>query len=215
MYTDMYLFSEAIRSIFPEAYEVPFVTDNKVYIRDLINRINETNFNRELWYTTGLANEEFREIRCLENGNYILCNREIIIDEIWALINDSYYNDILILKVSNPDYYVVDGSECRAIAIINNEVIEPLEKIASGYYRFSDGHVESVSDLTVEERYTYKTTDDDKYIVIGVQDHCSIIRENDNSIYKIQKFDELSPERICSLQKQISKHKTFEVLLGI
>lgn len=92
----------------------------------------------------------------MENGNYLLCNREIIIDEIWALINDSCYNDILILKVSNPDYYVVDGSQCSAIAIINNEVIEPLEKIASGYYRFSDGHVESVSDLTVEERYTYK-----------------------------------------------------------
>lgn len=143
----MHLFSKAIRSIFPEAYKIPFVTDNKAYIRDLINRINETKFNRELWYTTGLVNEEFREIKYLENGNFLLCNREIIIDEIWALINDSCYNDILILKVSNPDYYVVDRSECSAIAIINNEVIEPLEKIASGYYRFSDGHVESVSDL--------------------------------------------------------------------
>lgn len=71
VYADMHLFSKAIRSIFPEAYKVPFVTDNKAYIRDLISRINETKFNRELWYTTGLANEEFREIRCLENGNYL------------------------------------------------------------------------------------------------------------------------------------------------
>ena len=119
------------------------------------------------------------------------------------------------MKVSNPDYYVVDGSQCSAIAIINNEVIEPLEKIASGYYRFSDGHVESVSDLTAEERYTYKATDDDKYTAIGVQDHCSIIQENDDSICKIQEFDELNPEIIRSLQKQISKHKTYEVRLGI
>lgn len=215
VYVDMHLFSRAIRSIFPEAYRNPFVTDNKVYIRNLINRINETKFNRELWYNTGLANGEFREIKYLKNGSYLLCNREIIIDEIWALIDDSCYNDILILKISNPDYYVIDGKEYSAIAIINNEIIEPLEKIASGYYRFSDGHVESVSDLTVEERYTYKEMDDDKYIVIGVQDHCSIIQENDDSIGKIQELDELNPEIIRSLKKQISKHKTYEVQLGI
>lgn len=215
VYADMHLFSKAIRSVFPEAYKVPFVTDNKEYIRDLINRINETKFNQELWYNTGSANEEFRKIRCLENGNYLLCNREIIIDEIWTLINDSCYNDILILKISNPAYYLVNGRECSAIAIINNEIKEPLEKIASGYYRFSDGHVESVSDLTVEERYTSKETDDDKYIVIGVQDHCSIIQENDDFIRKIQELDELNPEIICSLQKQISKHKTYKVQIGI
>ena len=215
VYADMHLFSRAIRSIFPEAYRNPFVTDNKVYIRNLINRINETKFNRELWYNTGLANGEFREIKYLKNGSYLLCNREIIIDEIWALIDDSCYNDILILKISNPDYYVIDGKEYSAIAIINNEIIEPLEKIASGYYRFSDGHVESVSDLTVEERYTYKEMDDDKYIVIGVQDHCSIIQENDDSIGKIQEFDELNPGIIRCLKKQISKHKTYEVQLGI
>lgn len=212
VYADMHLFSRAIRSIFPEAYRNPFVTDNKVYIRNLIN---ETKFNRELWYNTGLANGEFREIKYLKNGSYLLCNREIIIDEIWALIDDSCYNDILILKISNPDYYVIDGKEYSAIAIINNEIIEPLEKIASGYYRFSDGHVESVSDLTVEERYTYKEMDDDKYIVIGVQDHCSIIQENDDSIGKIQEFDELNPGIIRCLKKQISKHKTYEVQLGI
>ena len=215
VYADMHLFSRAIRSIFPEAYRNPFVTDNKVYIRNLINRINETKFNRELWYNTGLANGEFREIKYLKNGSFLLCNREIIIDEIWALIDDSCYNDILILKISNPDYYVIDGKEYSAIAIINNEIIEPLEKIASGYYRFSDGHVESVSDLTVEERYTYKEMDDDKYIVIGVQDHCSIIQENDDSIGKIQEFDELNPGIIRCLKKQISKHKTYEVQLGI
>ena len=215
VYADMHLFSRAIRSIFPEAYRNPFVTDNKVYIRNLINRINETKFNRELWYNTGLANGEFREIKYLKNGSYLLCNREIIIDEIWVLIDDSCYNDILILKISNPDYYVIDGKEYSAIAIINNEIIEPLEKIASGYYRFSDGHVESVSDLTVEERYTYKEMDDDKYIVIGVQDHCSIIQENDDSIGKIQEFDELNPGIIRCLKKQISKHKTYEVQLGI
>ena len=215
VYADMYLFSGAIISIFPEAYKAPFVTDNKVYIRNLINKLNNTKFNQELWYNTGLANAEFREIRCLENGNYFLCDREIIIDEIWALVDDYCYNDILILKVSNPGYYVVDGSECSAIAIINNEIIEPLEKIESGYYRFSDGHVEPISDLSVEIRYTYKAVDDDKYIVIGVQQHCSIILENDDFICKIQKIDKLNLERIISLQKQISKHKTYEVQLGI
>ena len=44
--------------------------------------------------------------------------------------------------------------------------------------------------------------DYDKYIVIGVQEHCSIIQENDDVIRKIQEFDELNPERMCSLQKK-------------
>lgn len=215
VYADMHLFSRAIRSIFPEAYKNPFVTDNKEHIKALITRLNETKFNRELWYNTGLANEEFREIKSLKNGNYLLCNREIIIDEIWSFINDSNYADILILKVSNPDYYVVDGRKCGHIAIINNEIKEPFEKIISGYYRFQDGHVEPVSNLTVEERYTYKEIDDDKYIVIGVQHHCSIIQDNDSSICKIQEFDELNPEIIRRLRKEISKHKTYEVQLGI
>lgn len=214
VYDDMILFNKTIRSIFPEAYKNTFVTNNKVYIRELIDKINDTKFNREFWYNTGWSHEKFRKIRCLQNGNYILCDREIIIDEIWALVDDYFYNDILILKVSNPDYYVLNGIECRNIAIINNEITEPYKKIESGYYRFLDGHVEPVSNLNVERRYICGA-EDENYIVIGVQDHCSIIHPNDNFICDIQEFDRLNPEIIISLQNKISKNKTDNVLLGI
>ena len=119
------------------------------------------------------------------------------------------------MEVSNPDYYVVDEKKCDAIAIINNEIVEPIGKIESGYYRFSDGHVESVRNLDVERRYTYKGLDEDKYIAIGVRDHCSIIQKNDVAIRQIQKYESLDQARILSLQKNISKNKTYEVQLGL
>ena len=41
--------------------------------------------------------------------------------------------------------------------------------------------------------------------------NCSTIQENDDIICEIEEFDELNSERMRSLQKQISKHKTYKV----
>jgi len=57
--------------------------------------------------------------------------------------------------------------------------------------------------------------DAEKYIVIGVQEHCSIISENDQWIEQLQEHETLSPEIMRDLQKNISKNKTYNVRLGI
>ena len=102
------------------------------------------------------------------------------------------------------------------IMIINNEILEPYYKIESGYYRFKDGHVESFKNLDIQERTTYRGfADAEKYIVIGVQEHCSIISENDQWIEQLQEHETLSPEIMRDLQKNISKNKTYNVRLGI
>ena len=216
VYDDMYTFNDVVRSVLPEAYRLPYETENSQIIEELIQRLDEATFNQELWYNTGLGNNEFTKIEHLENGNYLLCGREIIIEKIYALVTNNYYNDLLILKIENPALYMIDGEEYDHIMIINNEIIEPYYKIESGYYRFKDGHVESVKNLDIQERTTYRGfADTEKYIVIGVQDHCSIISENDQWIEQIQGKEKLSPEIMRDLQKNISKNKTYNVRLGI
>ena len=126
------------------------------------------------------------------------------------------YDDLLILKIENPALYMIDGEEYDHIMIINNEILEPYYKIESGYYRFKDGHVESFKNLDIQERTTYRGfADAEKYIVIGVQEHCSIISENDQWIEQLQEHETLSPEIMRDLQKNISKNKTYNVRLGI
>jgi len=178
--------------------------------------LDEAIFNQELWYNTGLGNNEFTKIEHLKNGNYLLCGREIIIEKIYALVTNNYYDDLLILKIENPALYMIDGEEYDHIMIINNEILEPYYKIESGYYRFKDGHVESFKNLDIQERTTYRGfADAEKYIVIGVQEHCSIISENDQWIEQLQEHETLSPEIMRDLQKNISKNKTYNVRLGI
>lgn len=216
VYDDMYTFNDVIRSVMPEAYRIPYETENRQIIETLIQKLNETTFNQKLWYNTGLGNNEFTKIEHLENDNYLLCEREIIIKKIYALVTNNYYDDLLILKIENPVLYTIDGEEYDHIMIINNEIIEPYYKIESGYYRFKDGHVEAFKNLDVQERSTYRGfADHEKYIVIGVQEHCSIISENDQWIAKLQEKENLSSEIIKNLKKNICKNKTYNVRLGI
>lgn len=216
VYDDMYTFNDVVRSVLPEAYRLPYETENSQIIEELIQKLDEATFNQKLWYNTGLGNNEFTKIEHLENGNYLLCEREIIIEKIYALVGNNYYDDLLILKIENPALYMIDGEEYDHIMVINNEILEPYYKIESGYYRFKDGHVESVKNLDIQERITYRGfADTEKYIVIGVQDHCSIISENDQWIEQLQGKEKLSPEIMRDLQKNISKNKTYNVRLGI
>lgn len=216
VYDDMYTFNDVVRSVLPEAYRLPYETENSKIIEELIQKLDEAIFNQELWYNTGLGNNEFTKIEHLKNGNYLLCGREIIIEKIYALVTNNYYDDLLILKIENPALYMIDGEEYDHIMIINNEILEPYYKIESGYYRFKDGHVESFKNLDIQERTTYRGfADAEKYIVIGVQEHCSIISENDQWIEQLQEHETLSPEIMRDLQKNISKNKTYNVRLGI
>lgn len=213
VYDDMHLFSMVVRSVLPEAYKTPYFTANSEYIEMLINKLNITRFNRELWYNTGLSNLEFKKIVKLENGNYLLANREIIIEEVWAYITDSSYNDVLVLRISNPDYYEIENKKYSAIAVINQELIVPIEKISSGYFRFPNGQVEMIDNLDIQERYNYRDIEDNKYIIIGVQDHCSIIMENDDYVIQLQSEEFLDKNKIISFYKNISKNKTDNVMM--
>lgn len=215
VYDDMHMFSKMVRSVIPEAYKTPYSTTNSDYIAELIEKLNQAKFNRDLWYNTGLANLTFKEILRLENGNYLLNERELIIEEVWAYITDASYNDILILRVENPDYYEIDNEKYSAIAIINKEHIVPVERISSGFFRFQDGHVESINNIDVQERYNYRDTENEKYIIIGVPDHCSIIMENDDCVKQLQHEKLLNKEIIKNFSKQISKNKTYNVKLGL
>lgn len=215
VYEDMHLFNDAIRSIIPESYNCPYSTSDKTCIHNMIECLNKTTFNRELCYNTGSENDTFSNIVCLDNGNYLINDREIIIDELWAFVGSQEYNDLLILKINNPDYYTINGQKAASIVIINNEVTDFADKISSGYYRFPDGHVEAVKDLQIEYRFTSKDYDLDKYFVIGVYNHCSIIAQNDSTIIELQKISPLTHDVILELRKRISKNKTAEVLAGI
>lgn len=69
----MYTFNDVVRSVLPEAYRLPYETENSKIIEELIQKLDEAIFNQELWYNTGLGNDKFTKIEHLENGNYLLC----------------------------------------------------------------------------------------------------------------------------------------------
>ena len=89
VYDDMYTFNDVVRSVLPEAYRLPYETENSKIIEELIQKLDEAIFNQELWYNTGLGNNEFTKIEHLKNGNYLLCGREIIIEKIYALVTNN------------------------------------------------------------------------------------------------------------------------------
>jgi len=213
VYNDMYELSKVVRSVLPECYHNVYMTENRTYISNLIKMLTTTKFNRSLTYNTGIAHNQIEEFYEIENGNFILNTREIIIKRIWTLFGDSCYNDILILEIENPKLYVVDGEMCSAIAVINKEITVAHDKIRSGYYRDTNGTVVNTDELVIEERFIYDETD--KYLAIGTSQQCSIIPKNDDNIEELQKNPELSKDIIIKLRNAISKNKTYEVLLGI
>ncbi|AFM40481.1 serine/threonine protein kinase [Desulfosporosinus acidiphilus SJ4] len=213
VYEDMHKFSDIVRSVLPECYRHAYCFENKTDISNLIKKLSENKFNRPLEYNTGSANNQIKSFYEIENGNFILETREIIVNRIWGLFEDSCYNDILILEIENPKLYLLDGEEYSAVAIINNELTVPYNKIASGYFRFPNGAVESIVNMDIEERFIYDETE--KYIVIGTYHQCSIIPENDGYIDDLQKYPNLNEQIILQLKKNISKNKTYEVKLGL
>ena len=66
------LLNDVVRSVLPEAYRLPYETENSKIIEELIQKLDEAIFNQELWYNTGLGNNEFHKDWAFENGNYLL-----------------------------------------------------------------------------------------------------------------------------------------------
>lgn len=214
LYDDMYMFSEIIRSIVPECYNNVWSCEEDKEIERLLIELSNAKFNRQMDYNTGLANNHISKIPKLENGNYLINNREISIDKVWCYTTSSVYNDLLIIEISNPEPYKVEGKDCFGIAIIDDDFTVSIEKIDSGYIRVPNGDVRSTSELNIERRYIY-ADDQEKYMTIGVFNHCSIIGKNDKFIDELQKNDKLDKKLILEFHKKISKNKTYDVELGL
>lgn len=211
-FEDMRLLSQIVRSTVPEFFQNVYSTDDKQEIKSLLSKIHAATPNRLFEYNTGTSNNQITSIKSLDNGNYLLNYREVNIVKIWGLLNNSVYNDVIVLDTKPVNPYVIDNKEYTGIAIINGELVVPVEKIESGYIRYK-GEVMPINQLDIEERYIYD--DSDRYFAIGAFHQCTIILENDKYISKLQEINNLDNDIIIELQKQISKNKKIDVRMRI
>lgn len=210
-FDDMYQLSRIVRSTIPELYNHVGFTEDSKEISELIRKLNTCKTNRPFEFNTGISNNTISIFEELENGNYLLNSREIRIVRIWGIVTDSAYDDLLILVVSEPEPYTIDGEKYYGVAVINNEDIIPVDKIPAGYIRYR-GEVCSVSDLKIQERYIYPN-EKEKYFTIGAFHQCSIISKNDQYIEQIQEFDNLNEKILIELKRKISRNRTHDVTI--
>lgn len=206
-FPDMYLFADIMNSTNPNFYNNVSYIDDVRKMKLFFDKLNDTNFNRKIWFNAGIGNNTISEIKHLENGNFTIDTREIGINRIWGITTDNVYDDICILELKPVAPYIINGEEYFGIAKINDEKIVPVEKIASGYVEIND-HVYNVRDLKIEERYIYN---DYKYIVLCTLKQCCQLTENDGYIEELQKESKLTREIILELKKNISKNIADEV----
>ena len=211
-FEDMFEFHEAIVSVVPEFFNSVYNITDKGVMSELFNSIFSCKYNESLCFNTGIGNNSISSIIKLENDDFLMEERQLNIRKVWGFLNDSVYNDILLLEIDNSSPYKIEGKEYYHVAVIKNEDgkedIVPYEKTLSGYIRYND-KVHKISDLTVQER---KIRNDYKVIVIAPSHNCTIIPENDKFLEKLQCINELQQEDIRELKRKIDKNKSKEVL---
>ena len=214
-FQDMLKFHDAIVSVVPEFFNsVDNITDKGV-MSELFNSIFSCKYNEALCFNTGIGNNSISSIIKLENDDFLMEGRQLNIRKVWGFLNNSLYDDILLLEIDNSSPYKIEGKEYYHVAVIKNEDgkedIVPYEKISSGYIRYND-KVHKISDLTIQER---KICNDYKVIVIAPSHNCTIIPENDKFLEELQYIKELEQEDIRKLKRKIYKNKTKEVLIRL
>lgn len=214
-FQDMLEFHNAIVSVVPEFFNsVDNITDKGV-MSELFNSIFSCKYNEALCFNTGIGNNSISSIIKLENDDFLMEGRQLNIRKVWGFLNNSLYDDILLLEIDNSSPYKIEGKEYYHVAVIKNEDgkedIVPYEKISSGYIRYND-KVHKISDLTIQER---KICNDYKVIVIAPSHNCTIISENDKFLEELQYIKELEQEDIRKLKRKIYKNKTKEVLIRL
>lgn len=212
-FDDMHELSQIIRSTIPEAYHSVVFVDDKEDIKKLVEKIAEAKTNREFEFNTGTSNNTIYMFKYLDNGHFLLNQRELNIKGIWALCGDSVYDDILILETAPILPYIIDGEEYYGVAVINNTKIVPVENIYSGYIRY-EGKVYNTNELEIEERYIYPI-DRDKFLAIGAFHQSSIIEENDKYISGLQNYETLDNETILKLKREIRKNRPYDVAMHL
>ncbi|NFF65905.1 hypothetical protein FDF69_06355 [Clostridium sporogenes] len=210
-FEDMYTFHDILSSTNPDFYNgVSFIEDVEE-MKAFFHKLNTANFKREIEFNTGSGNNTVKKVTYLNNGNFSIDGREITVERIWGSVSADIYNDICILELKPSSPYMLDGKEHFGVAIINDEIIVPIDKIESGYIKI-DGRVCKTSELKVEERYI---NNEYKYIVLGTFHQCSIIEKNDLYIEKLKEKSTLNREIIIELKKNISKNKTHDVSMRL
>ena len=203
-------FSSAVVSIIPECFEKIYSTTNSSYIDDVFNNINNLLLNCDIWFNTGWSNNNIKQLKKLENGNYLINNNEINISKIWLSFHNSYYEDILLIELGEVKPYKIKGKDYSEIAILDNKDIVSLEDIASGWIRVND-KVKKVSDLKVEIREIFTPTLRngicEKYMLIGTEKHCSIVSPNDQILRNLQTKNNITKNILEDFVCQISKRK--------
>ena len=184
-FEDMFILHDILSSTNPDFYNGVSYIDDVEEMKNFRNKLNNGEFKRRIEFNTGIGNDTVKKITYLNNGNFSIDGREITIEKIWGSVSDDLYNDICILELTPSIPYTINGEEYFAVAIINDELIVPIEKIQSGYIKI-DGIVHKTQALKIEERQIYNEY---KYIVLGTFHQCSIIVENDEYIESLQKIN--------------------------
>lgn len=210
-FEDMYILNDIMRSTNPDFYRNVSYIDNIEEIKSFFDKINNGNFKKEIEFNTGISNNTISKIKYLENGNFLIDTREITVRKIWGSVSDDIYNDVCILELEETEPYIIEGQEYFGVAVINDKLVVPIEKIQSGYIKIDD-IIYKTKDLQIEERYIY---DRYNYMVIGTFHQCSIISENDKYIGNLQEAPSLTKDIILELKRNISKNKTYEVKMRL
>ncbi|NFF40258.1 hypothetical protein FCV41_12660 [Clostridium argentinense] len=209
-FKDMRTFSEIMRSVNPDFYGFSII-DNKFEIEELFQKISNGDFDQPLWFNTGSSNSDLKKIEKLDNGNYSIDGMEINVIKVWGSVSDTLYNDLCIIETSVIEPYKIDGKEYGNVAIVNNDIMLPIEKLYSGFIKINN-KVISTRDVEIEERYIF---DENKYILIGPEYNCVNMENNDSLIEELQHIEELNSDIILSFKKNISKNKSLEVRLRL
>ena len=206
-FEDMYVFHRAILSVVPEFYNHTFAITDKEVMCELFNNIFSGKYNQSIEFNTGIGNDSVHSIIKLENDDFLMDSYQLNIRKIWGLLTDDVYDDIFLLEIDESLPYVIEGKEYQWVGVIENEQIVPYANIASGYVRYKGG-VQRVLDLDIQERYI---GNDYKVIAIAPFHSCTIIKENDEFLEKLQSVGELQENDIYTLKNKIHRNRAYDV----
>ena len=147
----------------------------------------------------------------IENDDFLMEERQLNIQRIWRLLSNNIYDDILLLEIDESTPYVIEDKEYLSVVVIENEDIVPYEAIESGYVRYK-GKVQKISDLNIQERYVGY---DYKVIAIGPFNSCTIIKDNDIFLEKLQQKKMLQEKDIYELKEKIHKNRAYNVSMRL
>lgn len=210
-FEDMYVFHNAILSVFPEFYNRAVAVTDKDVMCELFNSIFSCKYNQPIEFNTGIGNSSIHSIVKLDNNDFLMESRQLNIKKIWGLLTNDIYDDIFLLEIDEPLPYVIEGKEYYSVAVIENEQIVPYDAIASGYVRYK-GKVQNVLDLDIQERYVRSNY---KVIAIAPFHSCAIIEKNDIFLKKLQGVEALKSEDIYELKEKIHKNRSYDVSMRL